>query len=230
MEQGGYKNYYIAFLDVLGFKNLVNNKENSCKKILDIYENFKNPVTGLYIGEENESPQPVDSIKDVNIKVMSDSICFYIDASVPNALLCLLACCGSFQCKLLSLSPPILIRGAITVGEMYAEGDTTFGPALTEAYLMEEKSAKYPRIIITKQLVDQGASRLPDYVVKGIYDVFLFRDDDGFYSVNFLGIIDEESLYRLKTYVSEILDSTTDSSIREKHLYLDEILKSFRRE
>lgn len=111
MEQKEYGNYYVAFLDVLGFKNLINDKENSCQKILEIYENFENPIIDLRIGDENEPPQPVEAIKDINIKVISDSICFYIDAGIPYALLCLLACCGSFQSKLLSLSPPILIRG-----------------------------------------------------------------------------------------------------------------------
>lgn len=224
MDTKQYQNCYVAFIDILGFKNLINCEATSCNKILDIYNCLNNIIPTLNIIDDDNKRIPIKGVNDIKTKIMSDSICIYIDTTVKNALLCLVAVCITMQDRLLRLEEPIFVRGAITKGSIYANGDITFGPALTQAYLMEEKNAKYPRIIITKQLIDQGIKDLPANVVKDLYDGLLFRDDDSFYSVNFLAIINDESLHKLRESVSKILDSTTDSSIREKYLYLDKII------
>lgn len=221
-----YQDCYVAFIDILGFKALVGDEKTSCNDVLDIYNLFDNIIPKIEISDGSSNFLPVKEVSFVKTKIMSDSICIYIDANVEKALFCLVVVCMNIQNMLLKRAKPILVRGAIARGNIYAnkDKDITFGPALTQAYLMEEKNAKYPRIIITKQLADQGVNGLPDYAVKDFYDALLFCDDDRFYSVNFLGMMDDEVLYRLKAFVSETLDSTTDSSIREKHLYLDKVI------
>ena len=92
-----YTNCYIAFLDLLGFKKRI--KESSCEDILRIFSEMKNPLKKIYIGKENKAhllPGP----ESINTKVMSDSICFWINATAPNALYSLLSCCAIFQAKL----------------------------------------------------------------------------------------------------------------------------------
>lgn len=37
MDDTQYTQYHVAFLDILGFKNLVNNSSYTCKEIVDIY-------------------------------------------------------------------------------------------------------------------------------------------------------------------------------------------------
>jgi len=225
MEQKKYQNCYVAFIDMLGFKNLINSKETSCKRVLDVYKCFDNAIPTLEIGNDSER-HFVEELKYIKMKIMSDSICIYIEAHVKNALLCLASVCFNIQEKLLTLAKPILIRGAIVHGDIYAEGDITFGPAVTKAYLMEENNAKYPRIIITKQTLDEGAKQIEDGALDSLYDGVFFRDADKFYTINFLATIDYESLQKLKAFVSDILDTTIDDSIREKYLYLDRIIMS----
>lgn len=233
MDTNQYQDCYVAFIDILGFKALVRNKENSCKDILDIYACLDDIIPEIeFIDNADDSIRiTVKGVDCVKKKVMSDSICVYIDANIEDALFCLVAVCMKLQNKLLKREKPNLVRGAITRGYIYVndEKDITFGPALTEAYLMEEKTTKYPRIIITKELADQGVKGFSDYTAKNFYDALLFCDDDRFYSVNFLGMMDHESLHKLKAFVSETLDKETDSSIREKYLYLDNHIKSFDR-
>lgn len=224
MDTNQYQDCYVAFIDILGFKNLISNETTSCDKILDIYSCFKDIIPRLTILDDSNKRIPIKEVDFIKTKIMSDSICIYINTNIEKALLCLVAVCINIQNILLKQEEPILVRGAISRGDIYAEGDITFGPALTQAYLMEEKNARYPRIIITKQLIDQGIEGLPANVVKDLYDGLLFRDDDSFYSVNFLAIINDESLHKLRESVSKMLDSTTDSSIREKYLYLDKII------
>lgn len=44
MDNEQYSQHFVAFLDILGFKNLVNNPKVSCADILKIYKYFINIV------------------------------------------------------------------------------------------------------------------------------------------------------------------------------------------
>lgn len=53
-----------------------------------------------------------------------------------------------------------LVRGGVTIGEMYHRDGLAYGPALTHAYDLESKEAKYPRVILDKGIAKiwgQGA-------------------------------------------------------------------------
>ena len=125
------------------------------------------------------------------------------------------------------LPSPVLIRGAITMGSIFAEGDITFGPGLTEAYLMEEKSAKYPRIILTKETFEHGMKNA-DPLVAPNGSSLVFCDVDEFYSVEYIDGPDatKEHWDSVLGYVSSRLASETDIVIREKYLYLKKRLDS----
>lgn len=131
MSDTQYTQYYVAFLDILGFKNLVNDPNTSCQDILDTYE-YVSYRHKNFFGDKSKHLR--DSIK---IKIMSDSICLYTEAGIRNALFFLIAYCVAFQHDLLVRNPSVLVRGGITVGDMYAKDDVIFGPALTEAYLLD---------------------------------------------------------------------------------------------
>lgn len=221
MEFTKYKECYVAFLDILGFKNLVN--QNPCGEITEIFKTFfnKTPLRAAYIGDKNIiSESTTDELK---IKVMSDSICLYIDVNIPNAFLCMLAACITLQYKLLGRSEPIFLRGAIVRGDLYAEDDITFGPALTNAYLMEEKSAKYPRIIMTNEIIQTAKDGNANVLKACVY-----RDEDAFYAVNYFMALDSDkaTYEKVKNVIMHILDTAIDSSIREKYLYLEKKLKN----
>ena len=117
---------------------------------MSIFKDIKNPLKKAYIGE-NGVAKEIASAQKVNFKCMSDSICMYIDATAPDALICLIMACSIFQANLLKREVPVLVRGAIVVGDIYAKEDTTFGPGMTKAYLLEENSAKYQEEIFQVQ-------------------------------------------------------------------------------
>lgn len=48
----------------------------------------------------------------------------------------------------------IFVRGAIVRGLMWMSGDTTYGPALGQAYELESRSALYPRVVLSPELRD----------------------------------------------------------------------------
>lgn len=212
-----YKNCYIAFLDILGFKRMVDTMP--CSEIYEIYsKRMKNSISRIYLGKEL-----CFDMSDIKIKVMSDSICFYVDSSKSNALAGLIVACEYFQEQLLRLSNPILTRGAIVKGDIFTENDIIYGPGFVKAYLMEENNAKYPRIIMTKETID-SAKELTTEQINHIIPMFTFSDFDAFYTIDYwsgLNRADSQTDYsRILTHVDHILDTTTDTSVREKYLYM----------
>ena len=158
---------------------------------------------------------------------------------MTDSLFCLLACCTFFQATLLRRSTPILVRGAIVLGDIYAQGDIIFGPGLTQAYLLEENSAKYPRILITKETLDSSFDNISCSSFKNNIDEIVFCDNDKYYASNWMNTMfsftssnDNDSpiirMKKLSEHVQFILNCTTDFSIREKYLYLDEKLSYYK--
>lgn len=213
-----YTTCYIAFLDILGFKNLIDTK--SCEEIHNIFTTkMKKPLSGFSIGTK-----PIVDMEDIKIKVMSDSICFYIDCKRRNALVGLIATCAYFQIELLRMHEPILSRGAIVKGDLYAEDHIVFGPGFVKAYLMEEHSAKFPRIIVTKSTLEDAWDKT-DEDITGYIPRYVFCDFDEFYAIDYLELFEGfdthgEDCHRLLKHINSVLGMTTDSSVREKYLYL----------
>lgn len=223
MDSCEYAECYIAFLDMLGFKQLV--YKSLCNDINKIFKTFnKKPIAEAYCGNKNiVSKNTTDALK---MKVMSDSICLFIETKVPDALLCIIMSCMQMQFDLLKCATPILLRGAIIRGEIYGEKDVTFGPGLSNAYLMEENNAKYPRIILTREMLSN--TFCDDSERENILYSTIYKDFDAFYAVNYFGLIStaDKALYNnILSTVNHVLDTTTDNSIREKYLYFEQKLR-----
>lgn len=221
MDDIQYTQYYIAFLDILGFKNLVNSSR-TCEKIVHIYDFAQYRYETFFKSMD-------DVAKNIKMKIMSDSICLYIRADFPNALLYLMIYCVTFQCDLLH-SEGLPLRGGITYGDMYVENDIIFGPALTEAYLLEEHNAKVPRIIIRKQTIDEGTREMAKENLDLVWKT-VFRDDDAFYTLDyFLFLVfgrNNKALDQVKAVISNQLDTTIDDSIRQKYLYIEKNINRY---
>lgn len=144
-----YTKCYVAFLDLLGFRNTLIN--SSCEDILNIFKEInKNPLIKAYRVEEGRTVA-IPGPESLNCKIMSDSICFYIEADIQNALFCLLYGCAMFQAKLLKLETPVLVRGAIVLNDLYAKDDVTFGRGLSQAYELEEKMQNIQELFLLRK-------------------------------------------------------------------------------
>lgn len=149
-----YTDCYIAFIDLLGFKNIVENTK--CDEIASLFDEMFTDYLITY----GDDKTPWVSPEIVKMKVMSDTICFYVDASKTDAFAKIIAACAYFQVRLMRLSKPILSRGAIVRDKIYNNSDITFGPGVNRAYLLEEKLAVNPRIIIDDSLRDMSVHKL----------------------------------------------------------------------
>ncbi|MBD3581556.1 hypothetical protein [Flavobacterium selenitireducens] len=137
------KNSFVAFFDILGFKNMV--EKNSHEKLTEIYNNglyesldFAEKATNAVfklITPQNE----LDSLK-IKIYVVSDSIFFIQDELTQRGLLYIIS-----YCRLLigaAIADGIPIRGALSHGPISVDnkrGTTIFGLGLTKAASLEAK-------------------------------------------------------------------------------------------
>ncbi|WP_248928667.1 hypothetical protein [Paenibacillus hamazuiensis] len=133
-----YEERIIAFIDILGFKNLVND-ESKCE---DIGAILKLP----YLIRQDNMAKML-KIKGVMMTSISDSLVFSIRLKERGAMNKITKLLTVFTQSLLS-QHGLLLRGGIAVGKIYHDNDIVYGPGLVKAYELESKIAVYPRIVM----------------------------------------------------------------------------------
>jgi len=132
-----YQNRLVAFIDVLGFKNLVG--ANTSKSIDAYYSfllsNFKTAVAK----------------HKFDFLLISDSIVIYCNDDIES-LYALIKMTNHLQAGLLGKG--ILIRGAISHGALFVDkpNNIIVGNGLINAYHLESQ-ARFPRIILDRSLI-----------------------------------------------------------------------------
>ena len=127
----------VAFVDVLGFSNLVNSQSD--QKLNQYFTFVSNDLKA--------------AVKESGFKYMiiSDSIVISIDIKLEKFEL-LLKILTALQAKLLLHG--ILLRGSVSIGDLYINktNNILVGSGLIKAYKLEQ-GASYPRIIIDRSLI-----------------------------------------------------------------------------
>lgn len=156
----GFSDYeirYIAFIDILGFKELVSesSKKDGKVSVSSIYSaldirpfSYEEMFGGLLPEGKREQPEPL-----LRIHTFSD----FVVASCPKTdegFLLLTLFCWRIGSEW--LSKEFLCRGGLTVGPVihrtnHGEAPLVFGPAFIEAYRLESEVANYPRIVLSRE-------------------------------------------------------------------------------
>lgn len=162
-----YERRLIAFIDILGFKDIVKQSETDTSKIELIYSVLeyvkdweKTEKWDLKFVEIEESAQykgvkNFDLRGKTNTTTFSDSIVVSVkvDSNVnemASTLIVNLAYIGAVL-----LEKGILIRGGLTIGNIiHIDNGTVFGQGLIDAFMLETRSAKFPRIILSDKLLN----------------------------------------------------------------------------
>lgn len=233
-----YETCIIAFLDILGFKNLINT--SSFDKVLEIFKTIltnRDATLAFWRAVEDDDSSPEgeeykrynESLTEAKIHVMSDSIVVATPSRYPESLAVVIDICYAIQEMLFNLETPILLRGAIAVGDFYLNDNLVFGKGLVDAYWAQEKYAVYPRIILSNDItVGRRVS------VDNCND--LPKDNDGYYYINcierYLGeertweeIESSEQYDKLKKIIDINLNSYNDDRVRQKYLWLERELE-----
>ncbi len=205
--------YYVAFLDILGFKEIgsANGSRNKISRIRKKIDDWEDKLKKHSIKRK------------IRVHKMSDSLVLGIKSDIPNALMNFLEACRKLQGDLYSLNTPIIIRGAIAKGEYHITKEIAYGDGVINAYLYQEQHCKYPRIIISSNMVlgNIMSNGLSDYDANRL----LFLDSDKYYFVDTLKycFLDKASndpaCDKFEEFVLGQLDYA-DQEIREKYIWL----------
>lgn len=105
------------------------------------------------------------------------------------------------------------LRGGIALGDYYGDDDFAYGPALIEAHNLECSKATYPRIILSKEMINMVGTHLNYYSHLTFAPQFshLLKDNnDDVWFINYLYGLQEEYNYSnkeeddFKLYVNKI--------------------------
>lgn len=187
-----YDQRIVAFIDILGFKEIVKQSEFDSTKIELIYSVLeflkgleKQDKWDLKLIEIEEDAQKkgvanFDISGRTNVTAFSDSIVVSVKIEnnineMTSTLIVNLAYIGAVL-----MEKGILFRGGITIGNlMHIDNGTVFGQGLIEAYQLETRSAKYPRIIISDKLLGKLNYPLESKRNRYPYHQYLDRFEDG---------------------------------------------------
>lgn len=168
--------HIVAFLDILGFKERINNflnhkdqqilsilksaLDDSKKRVIDPFENYFN-----------------NSAIKINIKQFSDcisiSIPYYENEDIFYAkFILLINMLRMYQTLLFNKN--IYIRGAISSGKHYEDENMIFSEGLIKSHLIESKKAIYPRILIDDNLFKEFKTKIDKKKLRK-YNSYLFQ-------------------------------------------------------
>lgn len=169
-----YVQSYVAFLDVLGFKELVYSKKDVDKEKLEKYfhhiEKFINYL----------KTTPIKSDLDIGYIVISDSIIITVKHSVSKEdnikILRHLCIAIGFLQSLLSVLD-IWLRGGVSSGETYFDkaNNQIIGKAYIEAYLLEEKLVSNPHVVLDNKIINELGFKNSDELINEINE----KSNDG---------------------------------------------------
>jgi len=248
-----YGKYIVAFIDILGFKNLVKQSEYNEADFLNVHrilnrfvmlqkkETWEKARALIEVEEDAQKKELDDFYIDsmVHCTCFSDSVIIAVDAhdKVNERCSALIALLAQISTELLREN--VLLRGAVAYGNLFVDNNsnTYFGTALNKAYELESTVAKYPRIILSSDLIKQLSYPLIAKCDRMPYHQYIERFSDG--TVGFSPLIylqvmqgapdilpDEElkrAVVEVKTSILKGLDNSIETpTIYEKYAWLVE--------
>lgn len=198
------RQHYVAFLDVLGFSEMVE---------ADLVDQVQGNLAKLFRCHQSAA---VIFRDDVNCQIIqfSDSIVVATPYDA-NRFEWFAARVADYQ-RLL-LDERLLCRGGIAVDQHFSNGSFTFSAGLIRAYRVESKSARYPRVVVSPEVLSLV------YPNRESVPAFLVKEDDGLFFVDYLGLTRNRKPVLLNTAVSELvtdLSAHSSPSVREKGHWL----------
>lgn len=244
-----YERRIVAFIDILGFKEIVKQSEQDTTKIellysvLDFLKDWETSdkwdLKFVEI-EEDAQKKGVDNFDirgKTNTTSFSDSIVVSVKVGenvneMTSTLVVNLAYIGAIL-----IEKGILFRGGLTIGNiLHNDNGTVFGQALIDAYHLETKSAKYPRIVLSDKLIRELNYPIETKRNRFPYHQYIDRFEDGcigFHQMNYYQVIESwtemtsekmiDSLAKVrKTIINGLDNSFENPDVFEKYKWLKE--------
>jgi hypothetical protein len=144
-----YKRRICCFIDILGWKNLTEAAAESSSKFSVVLA-ILDQIREHWIGKPS---QYYNEHSSREITLFSDSVVVSQLVSDKDAVAYMMM--DLLHAHMAVINRGIWIRGGISVGDLYHTEQVVFGPALNEAYTLESKAARFPRIVLKSSMLDE---------------------------------------------------------------------------
>lgn len=179
METKKIKPYYIAYFDILGYKDFIKDEKIDEESFLQ---------SNIRLAQDF-AKKTLDGSKlsgfDWQVKMFSDNFIMMLESDEKideyQVLKSVSVHLSALQLRFLK-EYKILIRGAITKGDGYIDKNIVFGEGIIRAVELEA-TANFPRIIIDKE-------KFSEQLFDGICDGCVRKDNDDEYYLDLFSVIE----------------------------------------
>jgi hypothetical protein len=160
--------HFVAFIDILGFSEMVRSdcESSGAPRYLELLHASHLRANALFSQD-----------LEAGLIQFSDSIVFSRPFDL-SALPRFLEAIAQWQRSL--LLDGLLCRGGVTFGKHFVRDKFLFSKAMIDAYLLESAHARYPRIIVSEDLLQLASEHVPASALR------LLQEDDGAVFVDYL--------------------------------------------
>jgi len=148
-----YENRIVAYADILGWKNASNDLSqysrlsDAVQKIVDYAAKFSDEIKQALRNTQGVPEVIIEEHGSIEFSFFSDN--FAVSAPVDYGWMIFKIL--SFACHDL-LREKFLVRGGVTMGNLFHRRGIIFGPALVEAVALEQDKPSYPCLLCSKEL------------------------------------------------------------------------------
>jgi hypothetical protein len=227
MRDPRYRDALLTYIDILGFKKLIEKSATDASiipTILHILQLLKKRTSegGRVIREkENQSPKSIFrafNFSDLTVRAT------FIDTSTSysDVLKWEFLYLSGIQVTLICDSN-VLLRGGISIGQISMEpehasnDDVLFGPALVRSYELEKEIALWPRLVIDSSVIEQARKQQ-----ESLWPEYYRMDSDGRFFIDYLfGAVKDGLLFDGEKQLSpaDILKKHKDSAERMINIF-----------
>jgi len=215
-----YNERIVAFIDILGFKNIITSDKYKAEGISHLLKYLRKQYT--------LDKYPHSEIVKPTLSFFSDNIFLSYSYSPENELNIyedFIHRTSIMQAILFSFG--ILTRGAVTRGFAIHNEEECFGPAVVRAAELESKIAIYPRIICDKNL------NIINILTESRFRDIIEETELDMYYINFFSFLMNEKLspfryvgdvsfFDIRSMLYKLLESSNESNIdyRPKQIWI----------
>ena len=187
-----FSEYYVAYFDVLGYKEAFKKSEDVSAKLVEAIESSIKTTKDLVSIFNNQIGEIIDDVAKIEYKIFSDNVLIcrkkreYILSDLD--LISFLRLIATIQ-RVFCDRARLIVRGGITKGPLYFTDDFVSGKALIDAVGLEE-SAVYPRILVDDCILSDLNPKIQNDFMKKFVETFyqdlLIKDTDGKFFLNYI--------------------------------------------
>lgn len=219
-----YQDRAVVFVDVLGFQKKLYEFEQNAKARKD--EEGSEFLVSEKVNEFINTFKSVISLLDernFRYYIFSDNICITVDyVENPDLLIAVLFTVGELFYSFAQKG--YFIRGGIDAGKFVDEEEIAIGVPLANAYMMENKLANYPRVLIS----DNYVKLINAYFQQGKFDSFealdikqlIYESCELHYLNVFFNVITKEDKVQFFTDIRQRIIQNLEDNAREEKIFV----------